>query len=236
MDDDFQSRDKTGFNDVTKAYKADPSIQNYVNLRKLNPDIEIEIATNQGMEFVLTHENEIRDLRIDPSDWCLCLDADENAQSRLSLLMIEKIIDRDKIISSGKTHTVSRHNAIGDAFVNYFIRSCLDALSWNDDLTISRDLIVLIKHQLHIFNNTTDDDVEKKRKASNAAMIAAQLLSKGVEPSYRLIGSILGVSASTVKRWFPNGDFRERTQHYAGWFENGQLKPLFARKREKNKS
>lgn len=233
MDDDFQSRDKTGFNDVTKTYKADPSIQNYVNLRKLNPDMEIEIATNQGMEFVLTHENEIKDLRIDPSDWCLCLDADKNAQSRLSLLMLEKIIDRDKIISSGKTHTVSRHNAIGDAFVNYFIGACLDALSWNDDLTISRDLIVLIKHQLHIFNNTTDDDVEKKRKASNAAMIAAQLLSKGVEPSYRLIGSILGVSASTVKRWFPNGDFRERTQHYAGWFENGQFKPLSARKRRK---
>ena len=44
----------------------------------------------------------------------------------------------------------------------------------------------------------------------------------------------MDVSASTVKRWFPDDDFRERAEKMSRLFENGKLIPLdqIGRKRD----
>ena len=41
----FGSSEAGGFNEITKKYKADPSIENYVRLRRGDPEAEIEVRT-----------------------------------------------------------------------------------------------------------------------------------------------------------------------------------------------
>jgi hypothetical protein len=224
MDDDPSKSRSCGFNESTKLYKANPTIENYTELRNSKPSEEIEIKTSQGIEFVFKFQQELDEIGIDPRLVCKCLDADENAQSELSILLLKKLIERSRLINSGETHVVSRNSAVSDVFVNYLIGECLDALSWNDNLYISRDLIVLIKHQLGIEKNTIYEEVEKQNSAHYAELIGAQLISRGIEPSFRRVADIMGVSPSTVKRWFPDGDFRERANRKASMFENGILK------------
>ena len=234
MDDDLPFLEPTKFGELTKLYKAEPTIKNYVGLRKRNPREEIEVATSGGIEFVFKFEEEIKGIGLDPRFICSCLDADEVSHSKLSLFLLEKLIERDHLIATGVTQSVSRRVALSDTFVNYLIGICLDALSWNDDLHITRDLIVLIKHQLGLDANNIRDEIRKRNNRQNAAFIGAQLISRGSDPSLRNVGKIMGVAASTVKRWFPNDDFHEQAEKLASLFDNGVLKPLFPKLETEN--
>ena len=219
---------------LSKSFKADPTIEHYLRLRESFPGVPIEIATSDGIEFVFKFEKEIKELGFDPRQICGILDADLDYQSFVSLKLLEKLTARRAAVSRGQTHVVSAHGEIGDALVNYIIGACLDALSWNDNLEISRDLIVLIKHQLKLEDNVISREVEKRDNAFNAHWIGGQLISMGKEPSFRLVGKIMGVSASTVMRWFPDGDFRQQAERSSRLFENGKLKPLEPVRREPN--
>ncbi len=194
-----------GFNKITKQYKADPTIENYVRLRRQFPDAEIEIATTGGIEFLFSQEKELLSYGINPRIVAGVLDADLNAQADLSLKLLELLIERKEKEKSGATHVVSRKQAISDTFVNYLIAESLDALSWNDEPEISRELIVLIKHQLGSISSQYDVEEAKRAKKFKAQLIAAQIAAKGETPTYRKIGRIMGVQASTVMRWFPDG-------------------------------
>lgn len=128
-------------------------------------------------------------------------------QAEVSLRLLEMILERDKLQKSGSTHVVSRGKSISDSLVNYLIALALDALSWNDELEITRELIVLIKHQLGTLNSQYEAELETRTKKTNATWVAAQLLAAGKTPTYRTIARAFGVQASTVMRWFPEGDF-----------------------------
>ena len=212
--------------EVTHRYKSEPTIENYLNLRRSNPESEIEIATSEGIEFVLKFEEELNRLGIDPQLVCGVLDADQESQSTLSLYLLEKLAERRLLLQSGAIYPVSAGKAVGDAFVNYLIGACLDALSWNNELTVSRDLIVLIKHQLGLDGNSVSQEVETRNSALRAEFVGGQLISLGKEPSFRLVGKIMNVSASTVKRWFPNGDFRQKASRKSILFENWEMIPI----------
>jgi hypothetical protein len=94
--------------------------------------------------------------------------------------------------------------------VNFLINMMLDSLDWNDHLCIPRDLIVLIRHQTG--GGSTDwDQSEKLRECKSNALIAAfKVAVRGKTPSIRAIANDLGVSASTVMRWFPQGELAKR--------------------------
>jgi len=200
-------KEGSGFNRISKEYKAAPTIENYVRLRRQQPNEEIEIATSGGIEFLFSFEEELRSQGFDPLLICGLLDADATEHSEVSLRLLEMLIERKRLEQSGTTHIVSRQKAISDTLVNYLIGCALDSLSWNDELMISRDLIVLIKHQLGALTSQYEVELEKRTKRSNAKWIAAQILAAGRRPTYRNIGHALGVQASTVMRWFPKGDF-----------------------------
>jgi hypothetical protein len=198
---------ESGFNAISREYKSSPTIENYVRLRRLQPDGEIEIATTGGIEFLFSHENELRSHGLDPLLIVGLSDADTEAQAEVSLRLLEMLIERDKLQKSGATHVVSRKKAINDGLINYLIATSLDGMSWNDELTISRELIVLIKRQLGTLNSQYEAELEKHTRKSDATWIAAQLLAAGKTPTYRNIGRIFGVQATSVMRWFADGDF-----------------------------
>jgi hypothetical protein len=211
---------KRGFNATTREYKAYPTIENYARLRRENPDREIEIATTGGVEFLFSQGEELRSNGIAPNLVARVLDGELSAQAEMSLLLLARIIERDNIRRSGETHVVSRKNAISDTLVNYLIGTALDWMSWNDELELSRELIVPIKHQLGTLSSQYEIEQERQERRSQALTVAMQILAKGQIPTYRKVGSALGVQASTIMRWFPDRDFIAEVKAFVGLVES----------------
>lgn len=153
--------------------------------------------------------------------------ADPDAISKLSLQLMEKIIEAKSLSRSGKTHLARRGLAVPDKLINWLIACMLDGLSWNDELHIPRDLIVLIRERLSGSNPEYEQASHADEMRERAIAIGGQLMARGMTPSFRLISRWLGVAPSTVKRWFPNGEFvQEVEQSSASYDEHGERRPM----------
>ena len=73
-----------GFSELSKAFKDNPTLEHYLELRRQNPGKLIEVATNWSLEWVFANEERLRDLDIEPEDVVGSLDADEASASRVS--------------------------------------------------------------------------------------------------------------------------------------------------------
>lgn len=56
---DYGSGPDGKFNELSKAYKNNPTIENYLRLRKENPGAEIEIAVTGGIDQLFFMEPEL---------------------------------------------------------------------------------------------------------------------------------------------------------------------------------
>ena len=221
------SKDDGGYNEPSMAYKKAPSIEHYVKLRRTDPGAEIEIAVIGGMDQLFFMEEELSKFGFDPEMVASVLNADPEAISELTLQIMEKIIEARSLAKAGQTHLTRRGLAIPDKLVNWLVACMLDALSWNDDLYIPRDLIVLIRERLGGSNPEYEQASDAHLKRSAAITIGGQLKARGIKPSFRMLAGVLNVSPSTVMRWFPDGDFEEEIERVATWFdENGQMRDL----------
>jgi hypothetical protein len=164
---------------------------------------------------------------IDPELLGGILDADQDAISEMALRLMEKIIEARDIAADGETHLIRRGLAIPEKLLDWVICCSLDALSWNDDLMIPRDLIVVIRERLGGSNLHYEKEGAIRQNKQNAGLIAGQLMARGVVPTFKIIGQALGVAPSTVKRWFGPGEFEQARDVYAKWFDkDGNLRPL----------
>jgi hypothetical protein len=207
--------DESGFNELSKTYKNSPSIENYVKLRRENPDAEIEVSVIGGMEQLFYMEGELRRYGIDPLLAASTMDADPVAISEISLQLMEKLIHGRKLAKSGSTHLVRRGLAVPDKLIDWLITCSLDALSWNNYLHIPRDLIVLIRERLGGSNPEYARASHAHEQKINAACIGGQLKAQGVTPTFKILGNILGVAPSTVKRWFEPGEFEREIERWS---------------------
>ncbi|MFZ3311961.1 MAG: hypothetical protein WA280_21645, partial [Xanthobacteraceae bacterium] len=102
----FGSKADGGFNELTKAYKQTPTIENYVRLRREDPAAEIEISILGGMEPLFYMEDELRRFKIDPLLVASIMDADSDAIGEISHYLMEKIIEGRSLQKEGKSHLV----------------------------------------------------------------------------------------------------------------------------------
>lgn len=223
----YGSDEAGGYSALSKTYKKNPSIELYVKLRRQNPDAEIEVSIIGGMEQLFFLGPELKKYGFDPSIVVSVMDANQKAMSELSLQLMEKMLEAKKLARSGKTHLSRRGLAVPDKLINWLTACMLDALSWNDDLYIPRDLIVLIRERL----GGSNPEYEKASHANEmrwaAITIGAQLQASGIKPSFRTLARILNVAPSTVKRWFPNNDFAHEVERLLGWFDkDGKPQPI----------
>jgi DNA-binding CsgD family transcriptional regulator len=188
---------------LSREYKNNPTIENYLSLRRANPNAEIEVAFTSGLDWLFANENLLRENGINPQWFASALDANEEAISKLSLHLLDKIVDRSRLEKSGETHVMSRGVAISDSLVNYLIAAMLDALSWNDDLYIPRDLLVLTRYQILGDGPAQLKQLESHQLEHRIAYIGAQILEQGRQVTTREIAKILNINASTVSRIFP---------------------------------
>jgi hypothetical protein len=223
----YGCEDEGGFNAVSKAYKADPSLETYVRLRRSNPTAELEVAVIGGFESMFYMRREFERYGLDPELLGGLLDADPNAIGEIALSVMEAVIEAGNRERAGETHIVSRGEVIPPKLVDWIICCTLDALSWNDRLTIPRDLIVLIRERLGGSNPLYEQIGHIREMKSNAGMVAGQLKAQGVTPTFKLVGQILGVAASTVMRWFEPGEFEREAEKWERLCdETGVLHPL----------
>ena len=224
---DFGTEEDGGFNKVTKAYKRSPSLELYVRLRREQPDAEIEVSVTGGMDQLYFMENELKSYGFDPHLYASILDADPDAISEMSLQIMEKMIDAHARKKAGETHLARRRLIIPDKLIDWLISCMLDSLSWNDDLHIPRDLIVLLRERLGGSVLEYEQANDSYQRRWNALVFGGMLRAKGEEVSMRKIAAALGVAPSTVSRWFPDGNFQDEIERIASWFdENGKPRPL----------
>jgi hypothetical protein len=201
-------------------------------LRRTNPEAEIEISVLGGIEPLFYMEPELQRHGIDPQLVVGAMDADSEAISEIALRLMEKIIEARKLAKAGKSHLTRRGLAIPDKLIDWLITCSLDALSWNDDLYIPRDLIVLIRERLGGSNPEYRQASQAHEKKGNAAMVAGQLKARGIKPTYKMLGDAFSVAPSTVKRWFKPDEFERETEFWARSFDkNGELIPFNKRQK-----
>jgi hypothetical protein len=219
--------DENGFNEISKAYKKNPSIENYVKLRRGNPEAQIEVAVVGGIESLFYMRRQLERYGISANLVASVMDADCDAISEISLQLMEKIIETRKLTKAGKSQLIRRGLAIPDKLIDWIITCSLDALSWNDELYIPRDLIVLIRERLGGSNSEYKQASEAYEHKGKAAFVAGQLKAQGIAPTFKRLGEIFGVAPSTVKRWFAPGEFQHETDRWSSSFDkNGKLIPL----------
>lgn len=225
--DDEQSNNH-GFNKPTATYKQDPSLENYLRLRASYPSEEIEVAVIGGIDQLFPMQEELERYGFDPRCVASAMDADERALALLSLQIMEKLVEADKLSNAGQTQLTRRGLVVPDKLVDWLICVMLDALSWNDNLFIPRELIVLIRERLGGSNRYYGQIARAAQLRSSAAVLGGQFLARGIKPTYKMIGDALGVAPSTVMRWFPDGEFEREIQRWADLHdEEGNLRPLF---------
>lgn len=211
-----QHNAETGsFSELSKAFKANPALEHYLELRKSNPGKLIEISTSWALDWCFKNEHRLKELGIDMLDAVGSLDADEASTSRLSLRLIELIVERRAREREGETHLVGRGEAISDSLVNYLIAMMLDALDWNNEMTIPRDLIVLIKHQLNADKSAEHDAMKLANRKEAALSVGGLMIAQGKTVSIAKVAEAMGVQRSTVMRWFKGENYQQKATE---WF------------------
>ena len=216
-----------GFNHSSKTYKANPTIETYVGLRRADPDAEIEVSVIGGFESMFHMRAEFARYRLDPDLLGGILDADPYAIEEVSIRILEEMITARRLQAMGGTHLASSGRVMPGKLIDWIITCSLDALSWNDDLSIPRDLIVLIRERLGGSDPHYEQAGRVRQTKSAAAMIAGQLLARKMKPTLKVIGRLLGVAPSTVMRWFEPGELEREAEKWSRHFdEKGRLRPL----------
>ncbi len=206
------------FNVLTKAYKRNPTIENYLTLRRENPEGEIEVAIHGGIDQLYYMESELARYGISADEFVSVFDADNHAISRFSLFFMEKIVEARDLAKAGQTQLVRRGLAVPDKLIDWFITCSLDAMSYYDQLEMNRDLIVLIRERLGGPFPEYETGSEIHQKKQNAAIMGGALKAQGVKPSLRQIAKLMDVAPTTVMRWFEPGEFETAVERYAKWF------------------
>lgn len=209
-----------GFNAVSKAYQMDPSIENYVKLRRESPDAEIDISSIGGTDGLFLADKDFNDFGIETKLLIAIRDGDPGAISKVSLRIMERMIESRSLANAGETQLVSRELAVPDSLIDLFLKFALDSLSWKGGLQIPNDLLVLLRERLGGSSTRYKKAATADRLKMRAAVIGGELLATGVEPSLRKVAYELGVAPSTVMRRFPvEGEFETETKFWAKYFD-----------------
>jgi hypothetical protein len=132
------------FTQVAAAYHRNPTIENYVRVRRLFPEVEIQVAHFGGIEALFALESRFREQGINPDLVAAALDGDEPSIDALCLHLLECLITRGNLPRDGPGYIKKRRNAISDPTVNYLILEMLETLDWHDEqFRIPASLVVL---------------------------------------------------------------------------------------------
>ena len=90
--------------------------------RKASAEGVARRSTTGGLEFLSAQEKDLRTQGLDPDVVIRLFEA----QAEISLVLLQKIIERDSLHKAGEAHIVSRKKVVSDTLINYLIGCALD--------------------------------------------------------------------------------------------------------------
>jgi hypothetical protein len=204
------------------AYRKDATIQNYLQVRREFPEIEILVGRFGGLEALFTLQKDFESRGIDPHLIAAALDADEPGVDALCLRLLELLAARDNLPKSGPGQIEKRRSAISDATVNYLIATILEAYDWHDYISrVPASLVVLIRHQLCKSVPDLESEVRLRKHQENVALAVAQHLKPGEKLSINKLKHLAGLPRSTAARWLADPVFQRWLDNRRKWAAEG---------------
>ncbi len=200
------------FKKLAGSYQNEPSLENYLELRRQFPQVEIEVALFDGEHTINALAQDLKKHGVHPGpegSLCFAVEGYEPAIDALSLQIIEALVTKQKIPATGPGTIELRRNAISDALANYLIIIMLEGMETKKtELLIPCSLVTLLRHQLCGTNPDVLKYLLAKQRRQNAAWIAAKRFQGDRNISVRKLAAAVGTSRSTAARWLADPEFR----------------------------
>lgn len=203
---------------LADQFKAEPTLENYLVHRRAFGGSGVDSAHLIATDPISSIESELRQYDIDPSIFSDVLDGNDHQIDELCLRLMEKLVERQALEESGKSHVQTTGKAIPDSLIDYLAISMLEACEAHD-LSPPPALVVLIRERLGGPNPARHKQnlIDKNRK--QAIWMAAQRRLSGKSISVRQIAKKMGLEASTVSRWFKLGELEHEAERMRKWFK-----------------
>ena len=121
------------FKQLVVAYRREPTIESYIQIRRKFPEVEIQISQFGGIDALFALQEDFEKQGVHPELVAAALDSDEPSLDALSLHLLECLVARSKLPRDGVGYIEKRRSAISDAMVNYLISLMLEGLDWHDE-------------------------------------------------------------------------------------------------------
>jgi hypothetical protein len=192
-------------------YEKEPTIANYLQIRRDFPETEIEVGYfGGGIDAPFELEEKFAGQGIDPMLLLGAMLADEPDIDALCLQVLELLVTRGKLPKEGPGFIEKRRKAISDATINYLVVEILEAIDRRGDwIHIPGSLVVLIREQLCGSNPDLHQQYLAGVRFRNAASIAERHFQRtGEQIPVRKLAAAAGVSRGTASRWLANKHFQ----------------------------
>jgi len=198
-------------------FRKDPSIEQYLRIRKSFPELDIQIDISGGIDALFAIEKKCEQYGVDPGLVADAMDGSERHIDTLCLVLMDRLVTRGKIAGAGALQR--KRAAISDAMVNYLIAFMLEGADRTDEeIRLPASLILLIRHQLGALKGDLHESFESRETKLRAAWIAGQQLKPGEPLSINRLMKLMTiipkftVSRATAARWLKDEEFRSHLE------------------------
>jgi hypothetical protein len=204
------------FKQLVLRYEKDPTIANYLQIRRDFPEVEVEVEYFSGIDAPFKLEEKFVG-QGNPMLIVGALAAYEPDIDALCLQLLEQLVARGKLPKEGPGFIEKRRKAISDATVNYLIVEMLEAVDrCGGSIRIPASLVVLIREQLCGSNPVLHQRYLAGERFRSAAFNAGlHFQQTGKQTSVRKLAAAAGVSRGTAERWLAD-------KHFQRLFDSGQ--------------
>ena len=137
------------FKQLVLRYEKDPTIANYLQIRRDFPEAEVEVGIFSGIDAPFKFEEKLAGQGFDPTLIVGALDAYEPDIDAVCLRLLELLEAKRNLPKEGVGIIEERHKAISETTVNYLIVEMFEAIDrcggW---IRIPTSLVVLLREQL----------------------------------------------------------------------------------------
>lgn len=192
-----------------RAFASNPTIQNYLRMRKLYPDREPKGWWFSGVEPLSSMAEELAIWGISVADLAAAMDADHQAIERVAIRILELLAEREELLAKGETHIVSRGAAVSNQLVDYLIALLLEGMEEYDEPASIGALNFLIRERLGGPIRAQHAAYLKavRKQAIVTMYVSAKRVPEFGDPSLRQIANVLGINVSSASKLFAPGEF-----------------------------
>jgi hypothetical protein len=202
------------FTQAVVRYRRDPTIENYLFIRRKFPDVEISVDQFEGTEELFSLDRTFKTQGIDTNLISAAMDGDEPSVDRLCLHLLELLATKRSLPKTGPQHIARRRMAVSEASVNYLVSMMLEVYSTpREPFRIPGSLVVLARQQLISVRTDLHAEYRSRVRLEKVALQAGKNLKPGETLSIDKLHALTGVPRSTAARYLANGEFKLMVEH-----------------------